>query len=75
MNPLNPLDDPMVIYLRAMLSDRIHRARTEDRSLGVSAIEWALITGMVAAIALLIFATIRGVIQRKANEIESHTGY
>lgn len=75
MNPLNPLNDPAVIYLRALVSDRIHRARTEDRSLGVSAIEWAIITGMLAAIALAIFTTIKGVIERKANEIESRTGY
>ena len=76
MNPLNPLNDPAVIYLRALVSDRVHRLRSqEERSLGVSAIEWAIITGMLAVIAVAVFATIRGVIERKASEIEGRTGY
>ncbi len=72
---MNPLDNPAVVYLRAMLGDRIHRARTQDRSLGVSAIEWAIITGMLAVIAVAIFAIIRATITDKANEIENHTNY
>lgn len=75
MNPLNPFNDPLVIYLRAMLGERVRRARTEERSLGVSAIEWAIITGMLAAIAIAVYATIKGTITRKANEIDQHTGY
>lgn len=72
---MNPFNDPIVIYLRAQLGVRIRRARTADRGLGVSAIEWAIITGMLAAIAIAIYATIKGTIQRKADEIDQHTGY
>ncbi|SEG90722.1 hypothetical protein SAMN04489712_12719 [Thermomonospora echinospora] len=70
---MNPLHDPLITYLRAVIGDRIHRARTADRGLGVSAIEWAIITGMLAVIAIAIYATIRGRISDAANRID--TGY
>lgn len=72
---MNPLNDPVVIYLRAMVGVRIHRARTEDRSLGVSAIEWAIITGMLAAIAVAIYAIISKTVKDKANDIDTQTNY
>lgn len=68
---MNPLNDPVIIYLRAMVGHRIHRARTEDRGLGVSAIEWAIITGMLAAIALAIYATISKRIGDAAGKIKT----
>ncbi|HEX2317193.1 MAG TPA: hypothetical protein VHJ17_25830 [Thermomonospora sp.] len=68
---MNLLNDPAIIYLRAMLELRIHRARTEDRSLGVSAIEWAIITGMLAAIALAVYTVIRGSIEGSADKIKT----
>ncbi|TNY38659.1 hypothetical protein [Thermomonospora catenispora] len=70
---MNPLHDPVLIYLRALLGERIRRARTADRGLGVSAIEWAIITGMLAVIAIAVFAVIRDRIQSAANRI--NTGY
>jgi hypothetical protein len=54
-----------------MVGHRIHRARTEDRGLGVSAIEWAIITGMLAAIALAIYATISKRIGDAAGKIKT----
>lgn len=68
---MNPLNDPVILYLRAVLGDRVHRLRTEDRNLGVSAIEWAIITGMVAAIAIAIYAVISSKIEGAANNIKT----
>ncbi|MBA9008024.1 MULTISPECIES: hypothetical protein [Thermomonospora] len=70
---MNPLHDPVLTYLRALLGERVRRARAADRGLGVSAIEWAIITGMLAVIAIAVFAVIRDRIQSAANRID--TGY
>jgi len=72
---MNPMQDPMVQYLRAMVAARIDRLRTEDRSRGVSAIEWAIITGMLAAIAVAIYAIIKTTITDKANQISTNGNY
>jgi Flp pilus assembly pilin Flp len=72
MHSLNPLNDPDIAYLRAWLSARIHRVRHEpDRSRGASAIEWAIITGLLAAIALVIGGIILKKTQDAANKIET----
>ncbi|MCW2885854.1 MAG: hypothetical protein QOE54_5156 [Streptosporangiaceae bacterium] len=60
---MNPLDNPAVVYARAWLDVRFRRLRSEDRSLGASAIEWAIITGILATIAVII----GGVIYTKVN--------
>jgi Flp pilus assembly pilin Flp len=72
---MNPLNNPAIVYLRAMVAVRIDRARSQDRSLGVSAIEWAIITGMLALIAVAVFGVIRATIKDKADEISDHTNY
>lgn len=72
MNPLNPLNDPIVIYLRSMLGVRVHRLRSgEERSVGASAIEWAIITALLAAVAVGIGATIVNLIEKKAKSIKT----
>ncbi|MCP9950635.1 MULTISPECIES: Flp family type IVb pilin [Actinomadura] len=72
MNPLNPLHDPAVVYLRALVGDRLARLRAEDeRSRGASAIEWAIITAILALIAITIGAVIQKKIQDKANSINT----
>ncbi|ACY99667.1 MULTISPECIES: hypothetical protein [Thermomonospora] len=68
---MNLFDNPVLIYLRAMLAVRIHRARTADRGLGVSAIEWAIITGMLAAIALTVYGVVRTQVGNAANNIST----
>jgi adenylosuccinate lyase len=74
MNPLNPLNDPTIVYLRTLLAVRIDKMRSEqERSLGVSAVEWAIITGVVAVIALGIYAIIKPKIEGAASSI--NTGY
>jgi Flp pilus assembly pilin Flp len=51
---MNPLNEPQMVYLRAWLGNRLQKLRTEDRSRGASAIEWAIITGILASIAIAI---------------------
>lgn len=71
---MNPWNDPVVVYLRAMLGVRVHRLRTEqDRSLGASAIEWAIITGVLAAIAIAVYGLIWPKIRDAANNIDTKT--
>ncbi|WP_433464537.1 Flp family type IVb pilin [Spirillospora sp. CA-142024] len=72
MNPLNPLNDPAIVYLRAMVGARLARLRSdEERSRGASAIEWAIITAILALIAITIGAVIQKKIQDKANSINT----
>ncbi|MQY07344.1 hypothetical protein [Actinomadura macrotermitis] len=67
---MNPLDNPAIIYLRAMLGVRLDRARDEDLSRGASAIEWAIITAVLATIALGIGIIITQKIMDKAHSID-----
>lgn len=72
MNPHNPLHDPFVVYLRAMASARLARLRSEDeRSRGASAIEWAIITAILALLAITIGAVITKKVTDKANTINT----
>ncbi|MFI6519968.1 hypothetical protein ACIBF1_30745 [Spirillospora sp. NPDC050679] len=72
MGPLNPLNDPAVIYLRAMLGVRLDRLRDgTDRDAGASAIEWAIITAILALIAITIGGVIQRLITSKANSIKT----
>jgi Flp pilus assembly pilin Flp len=66
---LNPLNDPYIEYLKVMISARIEHARESDR--GASAIEWAIITGMLALIAIAIYAIIKTTIIGAANKIKT----
>jgi type IV secretory pathway TrbD component len=72
MHSLNPMNHPDVVFLRAWLSVRVHHARTApDLSRGASAIEWAIITGLLAAIALVVGGIILKKTQDAANKIET----
>ncbi|ROO90099.1 hypothetical protein EDD29_7815 [Actinocorallia herbida] len=67
---MNPFGMPQVAYLRTHLAVRMDRLRDgEKRGAGASAIEWAIITGLLAAIAIAIGVTIRTAIQNAANQI------
>ncbi|MFC5747043.1 Flp family type IVb pilin [Actinomadura rugatobispora] len=72
MGPINPWNDPVVVYLRALVGCRVDRLRNEpERGKGASAIEWAIITAILAVIAITIGATIRNLIVNKANSIRT----
>lgn len=74
MFPLNPFDDPRLEYLRLMLAVRFDRLRSEEqRGLGASAIEWAIITALLAAIAAAIGIVIRNQIHKAADHIKVDT--
>jgi Flp pilus assembly pilin Flp len=66
---MNPLNEPFVEYLRALLGKRLAAARSGDG--GASAIEWAIITGLLALIALAIYLVIRNKITTAANNIQT----
>lgn len=72
MSPHNPMNDPIVVYLRAMASARVARLRSEEeRSRGASAIEWAIITAILALLAITIGAVITKKVTDKANTINT----
>ncbi len=66
---MNPLSEPYAEYLRALLAKRLAAARSDDR--GASAIEWAIITGLLALIALAIFVIIKAKIIGAAHNINT----
>jgi hypothetical protein len=59
-----------VSYLIAMLHDRIHRARTAP-SRGASAVEWVIITAIVAGLAIIIATVITAGVNQKTADIET----
>jgi Flp pilus assembly pilin Flp len=69
VNYLNPFSDPHVEYLKTAISKRVADARSSDR--GASAIEWAIITGMLALIAIAIYAIIANKIKSAAHSIQT----
>lgn len=72
MSPHNPLNDPIVVYLRAMAGARLARLRSGgERDRGASAIEWAIITAILALLAVTIGAVITKKVTEKANTINT----
>jgi Flp pilus assembly pilin Flp len=75
MQWLNPMNDPVVAYVRSRVEMRIHRLRNEtDRSRGASAIEWAIITGILALIAITVGWVIYNRVTTAANKIKVNNG-
>ncbi|WP_433328991.1 hypothetical protein [Spirillospora sp. CA-294931] len=68
---MSPLNDPAIAYLRALLDTRLARMKEEEHDRGASAIEWAIITAIIAGIAIAIGAVIATKIQDKANSIKT----
>ena len=67
----NPLNHPVIQHLVLMVQARFERARNEDSSLGASAIELAIITAILAGIAIAIGAIVYRRIQEAANKINT----
>jgi len=75
MQWLNPMNDPLIVYARSYAELRIDRLRNEtDRSRGASAIEWAIITGILAFIAITIGWVIYRRVKSAANKINVNNG-
>ena len=67
----NPLNHPLIQHLVLMVQTRLERARNEDSSLGASAIELAIITAVLAAIAIAIGTIVYNKIKQSANNINT----
>lgn len=75
MQWLNPMNDPLVVYARTYVEARVQRLRDEsDKSRGASAIEWAIITGILAFIAITIGWVIYRRVKAAANKINVDNG-
>ncbi|WP_345598384.1 hypothetical protein, partial [Thermocatellispora tengchongensis] len=64
------LEHPWIIYLRACLAVRTHRARTAPTR-GASAVEWAIITAIIAGVALGLATLISTLVEQKQADIQS----
>ncbi len=72
MQSLNPLNDPLVAYAWSFVEARVERLRDDDeKSRGASAIEWAIITGLLAMIALGVGVVIYRKVRSAANNIKT----
>jgi Flp pilus assembly pilin Flp len=66
---MNPMNDLFVAYLWSAVRVRFDRLRGDD---GASAIEWAIITGLLAMIALGVGVVILRKVKSAANNIKTH---
>jgi hypothetical protein len=67
------MNHPWIIYLVAFLSMRIHRARTAP-SRGASAVEWVIITAIIAGVALGLATLISQLVTEKQGDIQDSFG-
>lgn len=67
------LNHPWIVYAVALISVRIERARNAPTR-GASAVEWAIITAIVAGAALGLATLIRTMVESKSAEIQSNFG-
>ncbi|GAA4568110.1 hypothetical protein [Planotetraspora kaengkrachanensis] len=59
----------LINYLVVMFNVRLERARTAPTR-GASAVEWVIITAIIAAVALGLATLIQGLVEGKQGEIE-----
>ncbi|KAB8197697.1 hypothetical protein FH608_003985 [Nonomuraea phyllanthi] len=67
------MNHPWIVYLTAYLGVRIHRARTAPTR-GASAVEWVIITAIIAGVALGLATLIKTLVEQKQSEIEGTFG-
>ncbi|WP_188191160.1 hypothetical protein [Nonomuraea sp. SYSU D8015] len=67
------MNHPWIVYLTAYLGSRIHRARTAPTR-GASAVEWVIITAIIAGVALGLATLIRTLVEQQQGEIEQNFG-
>ncbi|NUT39274.1 MAG: hypothetical protein HOV86_04740 [Thermoactinospora sp.] len=67
------MNSPLVVYLRAMLGVRMERARNAP-SRGASAVEWVIITAIIAGVAMGLAVVIKGLVEGKQAEISKGFG-
>jgi Flp pilus assembly pilin Flp len=64
---------PWLSYLVAMLNVRLDRARAAP-SRGASAVEWVIITAIIAAVALGLATLIKTLVESKEGDIQNSFG-
>lgn len=62
------MNNPQLQFLTIMLNGRLAAARKDER--GVSAVEWVVISGLVASIAIAIFLILRDRLETQARSID-----
>lgn len=67
------LSHPWITYATAVLSVRITRARNAPTR-GASAVEWVIITAIIAGVALGLATLIKTLVEGKQAEISSQFG-
>ncbi|MFC4057959.1 Flp family type IVb pilin [Planomonospora corallina] len=67
------VNHPWIVYTVALLSVRIERARNAPTR-GASAVEWVIITAIIAGVALGLATLIRQLVQDKQAEISDQFG-
>jgi Flp pilus assembly pilin Flp len=67
------MNHPWIVYLTAYLGVRVHRARTAPTR-GASAVEWVIITAIIAGVALGLATLIRTLVEQRQAEIETGFG-
>ncbi|WP_084963658.1 hypothetical protein [Thermoactinospora rubra] len=67
------MNHPWIEYVRAYLGVRVHRARTAS-SLGASAVEWVIITAVIAGVALGLATLIKTLVEQEQANIQKSFG-
>ncbi|WP_043620898.1 hypothetical protein [Nonomuraea candida] len=67
------MNHPWIVYLRAYLGVRVHHARTAPTR-GASAVEWVIITAIIAGVALGLATLIRNLVEQQQGELEQTFG-
>lgn len=63
----------MIAYLIVLFHVRLYRARNAP-SRGASAVEWVIITAIIAGVALGLATLIKGLVESKSAEINTNFG-
>ncbi|MER5424626.1 Flp family type IVb pilin [Streptosporangium roseum] len=67
------LNHPWIVYTTAFLSVRIDRARNAPTR-GASAVEWVIITAIIAGVALGLATLIQTLVTQKQDDISTQFG-
>lgn len=67
------MNHPWIVYLTAYLGVRLHRARTAP-SRGASAVEWVIITAIIAGVALGLATLIKTLVEQKQTDLQNSFG-
>ena len=67
------MNHPWIVYLTAYLGDRVHRARTAPTR-GASAVEWVIITAIIAGVALGLATLIKTLVEQQQSNLQDTFG-